>query len=163
MKICRAIKHSWRNMNTRFLPLALLAMVAGCTERTSLGSDSQFSGLVGTTTILQRDVFYWPANADSKKFDPEVAGTIHDKVESNDWRTSGWIRAGEPIRILEINRYWTDTRGKWIGVICEVPHPESKKKIRVRYCWSSGMRIRRAPWEPTSMPESRSASALQHE
>jgi hypothetical protein len=145
-----------------YLSVAILsALLCYCTERIPLAGDPQFASFIGLSTTLKRDVLFLPAEGEMKKWAPGVDGSIHDKDHNNDWRTHGWIKAGEPIRILEINRYLTDTRGRWIGVIGEVSHPSTGAKIKVKYCWSLGSRIGRAPWEDAEVPEFRSAQALQ--
>lgn len=133
-------------------------VLAGCEK--SVEHDSQFAPyLVGIQTI-QRRALLLKLDSHSEIHEEETHHLYDRDPASNTWRTEGWVDPGTPVKILKVNQYHTDTRGPWIGAIGEIQDPVTKRQVRFLYCWSSGSLLKRAPWDPASIPDERRCPAL---
>jgi hypothetical protein len=142
------------------LLVAIIAVVSltGCIS--SVEKSEPFRRFAGTTQIIQREALLYRLPAESEH-QRGIFYDLYDKEEGNNaWRKEGWLPVGTLIQILEINRYHTDARGPWIGVVGSVENPSTHEKVKFLYRWSSFRCLNRAPWEDEATPECRSIPVL---
>jgi hypothetical protein len=141
-----------------FLGMIAVVFFTGCVN--SVGKIEPFKQFAGTTQTIQREALLYRLPAESE----HQRGVFYDlyakKEGSNAWRKEGWLPVGTKVQILEINRYRTDARGAWIGVVGLVEDPSTHDKVKFLYCWSYFHWLNRAPWENEATPERRETSVL---
>jgi hypothetical protein len=142
----------------RFATAALCFLLVGCTSIRPLSDDPTFRGLVGSDVTTVRPTLLWKLE-ERRLFQPDFSFDLYDRDSGNSWRKDGWLPAGTTLTILEINRYVTDARGAWIGVLGVAETPEGP--VKFLYTWPSHhFSLERAPWEGSETPESRPLEAL---
>ena len=115
--------------------------------------------LVGTKQTIKTDCIPFEFDKSSKK-KYEVDYNLVEKRPSNDWRETGWIRVGSEIEITKVAKL-SDQRGTFIAVFGIAPLPDGKPgKLTFVYYWSTGLLLKRAPWEDSSVKEKRKTDLL---
>jgi len=136
-------------MNKLYYILSSLLFIS-CSEQKSLESS-----LINTSQTLKRGALLYKTSSNGRHaFFEKIDYHLYDQRNDGDVTKTGWIEKGEKIKILEVNYYHTDTRGKWVGVVGEYENLQKNENKTFIYCWSSGDRLKVAPWEILDSPDS---------
>ncbi len=137
----------------------LLVALVGCTHIRSVSDLPVFAGLVGSEVTTVRPTLLWELT-EPRLFQPDVVYHLYDRDSGNSWRKSGWLPVGTKLQILEVNRYDTDARGYWIGVVGIAPL-HSGQPVKFLYTWPTHrFSLTRAAWEGAEIPAERPLDAL---